>query len=148
MEMLSGLIQSLELDLSLFIQFGIFLASYVFLHYVLFKPYNEKAQERYAKTTGSIESANQFDEEIELLQREYGKTVKKTNAEVKKIHESEQSEAKKEVQKLIQTAQDSYQKEKRERSDEIEKTYNTEKSKIPSLSKDLKKSLKKVLINA
>ena len=146
--MLSGLIQSLELDLSLFVQFGIFLVSYVFLHYVLFKPYNEKAQERYAKTTGSIESANQFDEEIELLKREYGKTVKKTNADVKQIHESEQSEAKKEVQTLILKAQESYQKEKLERSEEIEKAYITEKSKIPSLSKELKDSLKKVLINA
>lgn len=146
--MLSGLIQSLELDLSLFIQFGIFLVSYVFLHYVLFKPYNEKAQERYTKTTGSIESANQFDEEIELLKREYGKTVKKTNTEIKQIHEAEQLEAKKEVQTLIQNAQESYQKEKQMRSEEIEKAYITEKSKIPSLSKELKDSLKKVLINA
>lgn len=148
MEMLSGLIQSLELDLSLFIQFGIFLLSYVFLHYVLFKPYNEKAQERYSKTTGSIESANQFDEEIELLKREYGKAVKKTNADVKQIHEAKQDEAKKEVQNLIQSAQELYHQEKSQKSEEIEKAFLSEKSKVPALAKELKESLKKVLINA
>jgi len=140
MDIVSGLIDSLELNLSLFIQLGIFLVSYVVLHYLLFKPYNIVAQKRFDATTGSLESATQFDEEIELLKREYGK--------IKGIYDSTDASAKKEVQEIVMKAQSEYLAEKTTRSKEIEANYQEESKKIPLLSQNLKDSLKKVLLGA
>jgi F-type H+-transporting ATPase subunit b len=148
MEIVSGLIDSLELDLSLFIQLGIFLLSYIVLHYLLFKPYNSVAQKRFDATTGSLESATQFDEEIELLKREYGKAVKETNEKVKGIYDTADASAKKEAQDILIKAQEDYLAEKTTRSKEIEALYQEESKKIPQLSQDLKDSLKKVLLGA
>ena len=148
MEIVSGLIDSLELDLSLFIQLGIFLLSYLVLHYLLFKPYNIVAQKRFDATTGSLESATQFDEEIELLKREYGKAVKETNEKVKEIYDSSDASAKKEASEIMMKSQSEYLAEKTTRSKEIEAQYQEESKKIPQLSQGLKDSLKKVLLGA
>ena len=148
MDIVSGLIDSLELNLSLFIQLGIFLVSYVVLHYLLFKPYNIVAQKRFDATTGSLESATQFDEEIELLKREYGKAVKETNEKIKGIYDSTDASAKKEVQEIVMKAQSEYLAEKTTRSKEIEANYQEESKKIPLLSQNLKDSLKRVLLGA
>ncbi len=148
MDIILGLIDSLELNGSLFFQFAIFFLTFLTLYYVLFKPYNKYAQERYESTTGSLESATQFDEEIEILKRKYGQAVKDTNNDIKKVYDERDSEAKKEVQTLIGDAQASYQKEKTRRSKEIEASYQEEATKIPQLSQSLKDSLKKVLLGA
>ena len=148
MEIISGLIDSLELDPSLFVQLGIFLLSYFVLHYLLFKPYNMVAQRRFDATTGRLESVTQFYEEIELLKREYGKAVKETNKKVKEIYDRCDSVAKKEAQDIMIKAESEYLAEKTMRSKEIEARYQEESKKIPQLSQDLKGSLKKVLLGA
>jgi len=148
MDIVLGLINSLGLDLSLFVQLGIFLLTFFVMHYLLFKPYNLVAQKRYDATTGSIESASQFDEEIELLKRQYGQAVKDTNEKVKSIYDESNESAKKEVNKIITTAQAEYLNEKGKRTKEIESEYQEETKKIPQLSQELKKSLKKILLGA
>ena len=148
MEIIYDLVNSLELDLSLFIQLGIFLISYLVLHYLLFKPYNKVAQKRFDATTGSLESATQFSEEIEILKREYGKAVKETNEKVKEIYDKVDFTAKKEAQDIIMKAQSKYLAEKTTKSKAIEAQYQEEIKKIPQLSQDLKNSLKKVLLGS
>lgn len=148
MDILLGLIDSLELNPSLFIQLGLFLITFFIIHYLLFKPYNLVAQKRYDATTGSIESATQFDEEIELLKRDYGKAVKETNEKVKGIYDESNESAKKEAGNIIAKAQADYLAEKTKKTKEIESEYHEESKKIPELSQDLKKSLKKILLGA
>ena len=145
MDMLIGLINSLKLDETLFYQFVVFMVGYYFLYYVLFKPYNNAAQIRYQRTTGSEESADKFDEEIELLSRKYGEKVKETNEAISSIFSDSEEKTKKEASAVMLEAQSKYKSEKDQREQVLNTQYKAEEAKVPELTKDLKAQLKKVL---
>lgn len=145
MDMLVGLINSLKLNNTLFIQFAIFMVAFAFLYYVLFKPYNKAAQTRYDRTTGSEESTDKYDEEIELLKRKHGQKVKETNETVSSIFSDYDTKGKKEAATLMLQAQASYKTEKESKEKALDDLYQTEREKVPSLTQDLKNQLKKVL---
>jgi F0F1-type ATP synthase membrane subunit b/b' len=148
MEMLLGLIDSLKLDNTLFIQFLIFLVGYAILYYVLFKPYNEAARIRHERTKGSEDSADKYDDEIEILKRKYGQKAKETNLAVKEVFTDYETKTKKEVADLLMQAQTKYKSEKEEQEKAVYAHFETEKTKVPNLVKDLKEQLKKVLAGA
>lgn len=146
MDMILGLIDSLGLNSTLFIQFGIFMVSFGILQYVLFKPYNKAAQERYNRTVGNEESAHQFDEEIELIQRQYREKAQATNNDVQAVFLNEEQSGKNEVNSILKTAKDKYQSNKEKLEKEAAHEYSSEQSKIPNLVPELKDALKKVLV--
>jgi F0F1-type ATP synthase membrane subunit b/b' len=148
MDMLLGLVDSLKLNNTIFVQFFVFLCGYTILYYVLFKPYNNAAQIRYERTTGSEESADQYDEEIELLKRRYGQKVKDNNEMISSVFSSFDEKAKLEAAELMMAAQTKYKNEKDLREKELEERFENEKSKVPQLTQDLKEQLKKVLAGA
>jgi len=148
MEMLSNLINSLKLDNTLFVQFVIFLVGYSILYYTLFKPYNEAAKVRHERTKGSEDSADKYDDEIEILKRKYGQKAKETNLAVKEVFSDYEAKTKKEVSDLLLEAQSKYKSEKEEQEKSVYSHFETEKSKVPTLVKDLKEQLKKVLAGA
>ncbi len=148
MDMLVGLIDSLKLNDTIFIQFIVFMVGYMFLYYVLFKPYNNAAQKRYERTTGSEESADKFDEEIELLNRKYGQKVKEMNESISAIFLEADEKTKKEASEILITAQQKYKSEKEQKEESLNKEFKAEEAKVPELSKDLKAQLKKVLAGA
>ncbi len=145
MEKLVGLINSLKLDNTLFLQFAVFLVGFSVLYYVLFKPYNKAAQTRYDRTTGSEESADKYDEEIELLKRKHGQKVKETNETVSSIFSDYDTKSKKEAADLMFKAQGTYKVEKDAKEKELNDVYQKERGKVPALTRDLKNQLKKVL---
>lgn len=148
MDMLLGLIDSLKLDNTLFIQFLIFLVGYSIIYYVLFKPYNKAAEIRHERTKGSQDSADKYDDEIEILKRKYGLKAKETNLAVKEVFADYETKTKKEVADLLIEAQEKYQLEKEEQETAVYSHFETEKTKVPNLVKDLKEQLKKVLAGA
>lgn len=148
MEMVLGLIDSLKLNDTLFVQFVIFLIGFSFLYYVLFKPYNNAAEVRFQRTTGSEENADKYDEEIELLKRKYGQKAKETNQAIKTVFTEYDQKTKKEIADLLMAAQSKYKEEKDNKEQEANAHYQKEKSKIPVLVEELKAQLKKVLAGA
>jgi|GEM_PF-3570346 len=148
MEMLLGLIDSLKLDNTVFIQFLIFLVGYSIIYYVLFKPYNEAAKIRYERTKGNEDSADKYDDEIEILKRKYGQKAKETNLAVKGVFVDYETKTKKEVAELLMAAQTKYTAEREEKEKEVFAHFETEKTKVPNLVKELKEQLKKVLAGA
>lgn len=148
MEIILGLIDSLKLNNSLFVQFVIFLVGFSFLYYVLFKPYNNAAEIRFERTTGSEENADKYDEEIELLNRKYGQKAKETNLAIKTVFADYEEKTKKEIADLMMAAQSKYKEEKDSKEQEANAHYQKEKSKVPVLVEELKAQLKKVLAGA
>ncbi len=146
MDMILGLIGSLGLNTTLFIQFGIFMVSFGILHYLLFKPYNNAAQERYDRTVGNEESAHQFDEEIELIERKYKERALQTNNEVQEVFAKSETSGKEQVNTILKTAKDKYQSSKEKLEKEAAHEFSTEQAKIPNLVPELKTALKKVLV--
>lgn len=146
MEMLLGLIESLKLNNTIVAQFIIFLIGYSILYYLLFKPYNRAAQARYDRTVGSEQSANKYDEEIELLKRKYGEKVKQTNAAVKNIFTEYEEKAKKDSSKMALEAQEKNRNEKQAKENQVNDQYQDELKKVPQLASDVKEELKKVLV--
>lgn len=148
MDILVGLISSLKLNQTLFFQFVVFLVGYGFLYYVLFKPYNKAAQMRHDRTVGNEESADKYDEEIELLKRSYGQKVKETNQSVNNLFSEYDVKGKKEAADLMLAAQKTYKAEKDQREKDMNDHYQKEKEKVPALTQELKGQLKKVLVGA
>lgn len=148
MDMLIGLINSLKLNNTLFFQFVVFMVGYAFLYYLLFKPYNNAAQERYDRTTGNEESADKYDEEIEQLKRTYGQKVKELNESVNSVFLNFDEKAKKESADMLLNAQKEYKAEKDKKEKDLIDHYQSEKAKVPTLTQDLKEQLKKVLAGA
>ncbi|MGH1467843.1 MAG: ATP synthase F0 subunit B [Bdellovibrionales bacterium] len=148
MDMLVGLISSLKLNNTLFVQFLIFLVAYAFLYYVLFKPYNNAAQLRYDRTTGNEENADKYDEEIELLKRKYGQKIKEINTSVTGVFSEFDERGKKEASALMLEAQQTYKAEKDQKEKDLNDHYLKERDKVPALTQDLKAQLKKVLAGA
>lgn len=146
MDMITGLIGSLKLNETLFIQFVVFLIGYSFLYFLLFKPYNKAAQERLDRTKGSEESADEFDEEIELLKRKYSAKVKETNVAVKEVFKGYEQQTKRESAELLENANTKIRQEKESKEKEVEALYQQEKNKVPALAQGLKEDLKKVLV--
>lgn len=145
MEMLLGLIDSLKLNSTLFTQFLIFLVGFVFLYYILFKPYSNAAHTRYERTKGNEDSADKYDDEIEILKRKYGQKVKETNLAVKSVFTDYDTKTKKEVSELLAAALSKYKSEKEDKEKAVNEHYKMEQSKVPALVQDLKEQLKKVL---
>ncbi len=148
MDMLVSLVDSLKLNNTLYMQFLIFLVGFSFLYYVMFKPYNKAAQTRYDRTIGNEDSADKYDEEIELLQRKYGQCVKETNESIALIFSDSHDRLKKEVSTLMLEAQKVYKSKKEQKEKSIMADYEKEREKLPGLSVEIKKQLKKVLAGA
>lgn len=146
MEIINGLLDSLGINPTLFAQFCLFLVGFGIMHYMLFKPYNEYANERFNRTVGNEETANQFDEDIELLKRKYSDKAFQTNKEVQLVFSQAEQKAMKDSNGILERARDKFFAEKQKLEKQVESNYKEESAKVPSLAPELKESLKQVLV--
>src|SRR5688572_33239449 len=104
---------SLIPNFTLLIQLGIFLASWLVLHTLVFKPYVALIEARRSKTTGLVERAAKAKSRAAQLQAQYEQLMKEerkkvtawTDAERKKVGDAERdiiSAARDEVAKELQ----------------------------------------------
>lgn len=75
---------AISIDFTLFIQAGLFFASWMVLHFLVFKPYLALIEARHAKTTGLMEEAAKAKLRATQLETDYETFMK---AERKKISE-------------------------------------------------------------
>jgi len=128
------MLKSLGIDSTIIIQFFVFLAGYVVLTRLVFKPYFKAYLERYNRTTGSEDLASQIDSETELLEKEFEENAKAINFKIKKIFDDEKKVA---LQKQDGLVKDAYLKATELRNKSKLKLDENKKSIMDQLEKEV-----------
>lgn len=102
--MLISIISSLGIDYTLFIQLGIYLATFVVLYLLVFKPYFKASEERRELTSGSLESAEKSEEMIKKTEEKYQTRARQINDEIALVFKEQRALAVKEAEKLNEEA--------------------------------------------
>jgi F0F1-type ATP synthase membrane subunit b/b' len=100
------LIETLGLDSTIALQFGIFIIVYLFLSQVLFKPYMAAFDERQEQTIGKTDTAERFIAEAQNLEQEYATKAQEINRKFKLIYDESRSQAMKEHDRLVNEARE------------------------------------------
>ena len=94
---------SLGVDASFFIQFGLFVVSYLFLLWA-FEAYYKAHKARELLTRGATDQSGQIQSQIENTKAEYGNRMKLLSAKIDDQFANQKAEALKEREKIIADA--------------------------------------------
>ncbi len=104
MDIISGVLEQLKIDNTLWIQLICFLVTYVFITNLLIKPYYQAFLRRQARTVGNQEQANKTAEEAEAQFLKYQEQARAINLEIKDIFDRSRKSAAQEQDKLLASA--------------------------------------------
>jgi F-type H+-transporting ATPase subunit b len=96
--------ETLGINQTLFMQFGIFMVVYLVLSNVVFKPYLAAFTKRKEQTVGKTDLAERFIKETEELEVEYSSKAREMNRETKEIFDNSRSQAMKQYDQVVSQA--------------------------------------------
>lgn len=139
------LFKTLGLDVTVFIQFGLFVFVYIFLSNILFKPYIKAFNKRKDQTIGKTDTAERYIAEAEDLEKEYETKAREISLKFKVIHDESRSSALKEHDKLVTEARS----QAKELTDQAKKEITTQtqqakselKAQIPIIAKSISEQM-------
>ncbi len=139
------MLKSLGIDSTIFVQFGIFVVSYLILTRMVFKPYFQAYMERYNRTVGSEDVTSKLVEETAQLETEYEENAKALNLKIKNIFDDEKKQALEKQAQMIQTANLKAEEYRKKSELELEQTkskiYDDLKQEIGPLAELIKKTV-------
>ena len=98
------ILKSLGVDWTVFVHLGCFAVAYVFLNFLILKPYLAAHHERQKRTVGNEETALRLIEEANKLQSRYEQKAKAINHEIKSYYDQSRTEAMSKHDQLISAA--------------------------------------------
>lgn len=132
------ILKSLGVDETLWMHLACFLASYLALTQLVFKPYLKAFHEREKRTVGNEEHAARLIEQAQDLHGQYEQRAKVINSQIKLAFDSSRGEALKEYDRLLQAARDQATKLLEETraglSKEIQNARKTLSGEVPAIS--------------
>lgn len=93
MDAILGILNTLKLDNTIWIQFGCFTVAYLAMSQLLFKPYYQAYVKRKERTVGGEENAEQMLQEAAVITENYENRLREINGEYKTIYDQEKTEA-------------------------------------------------------
>ncbi len=97
---------SMQLDWTALIQLGLFIASFLVLHYLVFRPYQALLHARHEKTAGLKEKAEHAQEEAKKLKEDYENFMRTERKKVTTLVDEGRRKIADEERTIIQTARD------------------------------------------
>ncbi|MBT3234757.1 MAG: hypothetical protein HN353_02290 [Bdellovibrionales bacterium] len=147
MDMIIGIFQSLGVDQTIFIQFGVILVFYVVISQILFKKLLTVLQERENKTVGLVEAAalqsQAADELASKYQDEVAQAYRQSQTRIESVRSKIKNENLEIVQKEEHSLQVRYQKAKEHSISEVEVVRGN----LMKSSDELTQSLVEKIIN-
>ena len=104
MEALVGVLNTLKINHTIWIQLGCFMVAYVALSNLIFKPYFKVIEKRRESTSGGEELAEKMVREAAAIKDQYETRAQEINAEFKAIYEQQRSAATKEYSQKLSVA--------------------------------------------
>ncbi|MGE3759190.1 MAG: hypothetical protein AB7H97_15610, partial [Pseudobdellovibrionaceae bacterium] len=95
---------SLGINSTVFIQFAIFLVTFLFLKEFVFEAYNKALEQRTHRTKGGEELALDIQKETESLKTQFEIKAREINSEITKVFDKHRTESSKEVDKVVGSA--------------------------------------------
>ena len=99
-----SIIIGLGVNETVYYQLAIFLVGYLFLYFLVFKPYFRALQEREKRTLGTQDLAGKIIEETQKLESEYQVKARELNAKYKSIYDQCRTEAMGEHDEIVNQA--------------------------------------------
>lgn len=138
LEIANGIIETLHITSTLWIQFGLFFITFLFLTFLVFRPYYKAFEVRQEKTDGNQNTAAQMLVEADALYKDYQEAARGLNQEVKRIFDNLRLGAQKEVEQIISGSRKEAQQKIDSSAKEIGSQLESEKKKslseIPEIS--------------
>jgi len=106
MDALLNIMKALGVNDTLFLQFGIFVVSFVILRFLVFKPFYLAFESRHKATEGNEEEAQNVIAQTLELESLYQKKARSLNADVKAIYDRARLEANLENEKILNEAKE------------------------------------------
>ena len=123
----------------------IFLITYIFMYFLLFKPYSLAHIERVKRTGGAEEEADLFLEESQKLEEEYQKKAREVNEQYKQVFDEARIKTTKECDELLKTARTQaktvYEDAKSQLHQQFEQARKDVEGQVPELSKMISEKL-------
>tara|TARA_B100000749_G_scaffold122825_1_gene93894 strand:+ start:138738 stop:139181 length:444 start_codon:yes stop_codon:yes gene_type:complete len=132
MDSILNLLKTLELDSTIFIQFGIFLLAYLPIKLLVFKPYFEAYKERLRRTEGNQQDSESFLKEANELKEKLEVRTREVNAEYKTIYDTGRNAALKEQEGILSTARSKAKTEMDSARENIAQQFESAKKQIQS----------------
>lgn len=123
-------LDSLGVNQTIVLQFGVFLVCYLIISNLLFKPYFAAFSKRDELTVGQSAEASQIWKQVELLQQQFESEAKDLNMKVKEIYDAHKIESSKLYNEALIVA-------RQEAKELLENSRKTLKLEIQSLEKPL-----------
>lgn len=137
MDTLAGILSSLGVDDTFFIQLGLFLVVFVFVWNVAFAPYFKAFEAREAQTTGSTETANDLIKEAAKLELVYQEKARALNTEIKELFDAQRKDAVKEQDAIVSAAREEAKNIVSEAREKIQVEYNKAREELLTQTKSL-----------
>ena len=128
---------SLDLDITLFIQMGIFFALWFFLSGKLFKPYLQAREERVALTKGAREEAEGFRREAGAILDDLESQLAEARREAQGLKREEVEAGKEQASSILEQARADAEKTKAQAKAELEDELKTARRAMEPQAKDL-----------
>ncbi len=145
MATVANIITALGIDTTLWMQFGIFAISYIFLKQVVFNPYYKAFEEREGQTTGNNDKAEQIFAQTRELETLYQRKARNLNAEIKEIYDRIRIEATREQDRIQTEAREKAKASMEEIRDKIQEQFNHAREELikqtPALSQIMSEKL-------
>lgn len=124
MDTIVGILSSLGVDNTFFIQLLLFMVVFVFVWNVAFSPYFKAFQKREAQTTGSEQLALELIKDTEKLELEYQQKARALNDQIKDVFDAEKKVAVKEQEAIVNVARETAKNFVGEAREKIQAEYN------------------------
>lgn len=147
MEALSGIIRSLGIDYTLFIQLPIFLVILFSLWFIVFKPYFETHLERLSQTTGNQDEAEALIAKTRELETIYQRKARGANLDIKTIFDREKLEAHQEQERLLIEAKEKSRLFIENAKTRVQEEYNRAREELLKESPSLGKAIASRLLS-
>lgn len=137
MNTLLGILTSLGVDDTFFMQLVLFMFILIFVWQVAFVPYFKAFQVREEKTTGSQEAAEDLTKNTERLERDYQYQARALNDEIRAKFDQQKSAANKEQEAIIAEARENAKNQAAQAREKIQSEYNRAREELFAETKTL-----------
>lgn len=130
MDILLGVLETLKINNSIWVQLGCFLVAYLALSNLLFKPYYEAYQKRQSQTVGGEEEATSLAQEADEIREKYEAKLREVNSQTKGLFDSAKDDAIKEQLDILTNARNAAEHSAHEAQGKIQVEVDRAKSEL------------------
>jgi len=147
MEQIVGILRSLGINQTLFIQIPIFLTILLFLWLFVFKPYFQAYLSRQGQTTGNQDEADALIARTRELERTYQDKARDLSQDIRSVFDREKIEAQQEHERILLASKDAAKVFLDNAKSKIQEEYNRSREELLKESPEIGRAITAQLLS-